>query len=278
MIFMLLISPALGGLLAFSNIFHTRVPTPTNILFAPIYGAQLAAPTAVGANLLGVFGTQMAVLVRNDVTRMLSWVMLGVLLTFGPANVGMTYILRAYTRREYIFLFRDFFGAIKRNFIGALLLGIADLALIVALVYSIIFYYYSPGTDSTIFFLMIFGMSVIYAFMRFYLYIMLITFRLSPFKLFKNAFILALLGLKRNLAALLWVFALIGICVLVMFISVPFGLTLPFFFLAANGGFAACFAAWANVKKYMIDPYYEHKDGEKFELKIEEESIFVDRE
>ena len=277
LIFMLLVSPVFCGFLSFSGIFHTRVSSPSNILFAPLYGAQLASPTPAGANMLGIFGSQTAVLVRNDTTLILSCIMLGVLLTFGPANAGLTYILRAYTRREYAQLWGDFFRTIKKNFFGSVLLGAADLVLMLALGLSTGYYYYSPGTDSTFFFLIMFGMCFVYVFMRFYLYILLITFRLSPFKLYKNAFILALLGVKRNLAGLLGIFALAAVCALIFSFSVPFGITLPFFFLVSNCSFAACFAAWANVKKYMIDPFYEHKDGEKFDLKIDDEPVFIDR-
>ena len=277
LIFMLLISPAFCGLLSFSGIFHTRAASPSNILFAPLYGAQLALPTPAGANMLGIFGAQTAVLLRNDTTLILSYIMLVVFLTFGPANAGLTYVLRGYTRRDYVMLWGDFFRTIKKNFISSILLGAADLALMIALGFSLVYYYYSPGTDSTIFFMIMFAMCVVYAFMRFYLYILLITFKLTPFKLYKNAFILALLGVKRNVAGLLGAFAFIGLCAVIFSFSVPFGLTLPFFFLASNCGFAACFAAWANVKKYMIDPFDDRKDGDKFDIKIDEEPVFVDR-
>ena len=279
LIFMLLVSPAIAGMLGMSGMFHSRAASPSNILFAPIYGAQLASPTVTGNTLLGLYGTQTAILVRNDVTRILSWVMLGTLLTFGPANAGMTFVLRAYTRREFVFQWKDFFGTIKKNFIGSILLGAADLVLTALLVYSTMHYYYSPGTESTIFFLIMFGMTVVYAFMRFYMYILLITFKLSAFKLYKNAFILAFLGVKRNIAAVGGILLFVLLCGVIFMFSVPFGITLPFFFLMSNASFAACFAAWANVKKYMIDPFDDDRrnSGEKFDIKIEEEPTFIDR-
>ena len=279
LIFMLLVSPAIAGMLGMSGMFHSRAASPSNILFAPIYGAQLASPTVTGNTLLGLYGTQTAILVRNDVTRILSWIMLGTFLTFGPANAGMTFVLRAYTRREFVFQWKDFFGTIKKNFVGSILLGAADLALTALLVYSTMHYYYSPGTESTIFFLIMFGMTVVYAFMRFYMYILLITFKLSAFKLYKNAFILAFLGVKRNIAAVGGILLFVLLCGVIFMFSVPFGITLPFFFLMSNASFAACFAAWANVKKYMIDPFDDDKrnSDDKFDIKIEEEPTFIDR-
>jgi uncharacterized membrane protein YesL len=277
LIFMLLISPAFCGLLSFSGFFHTREATPSNIMFAPVYGAQLASPTPAGINMMGIYGAQGAISLPNQVTEILSYVMLVVFLTFGPANAGLTYVVRAYTRREFVFMWGDFFRTIKKNFFGSILMGAADLGLMILLGFSSVYYYYAPGTSNTLLFLIMSGMCFIYLFMRFYIYILLITFKLSPFKLYKNAFILAILGIKRNIAGLLGIVALILLCMLLFMVSVPFGITLPFFFLASNCGFIACFAAWANIKKFMVDPFEEHKDGDKFDIKIDEGSVFVDQ-
>jgi len=65
--------------------------------------------------------------------------------------------------------------------------------------------------------------------------------------------------------------------VLIFMFSIPFGITLPFFFLMSNGSFIACFAAYPNVKKYMIDPYYSEQAEKDDKLEIEEEPIFIDR-
>jgi len=157
-------------------------------------------------------------------------------------------------------------------------LGIADLIVSVLLVMSTM-YYSSASKDFSynILFFITFAMCVVYFIIRFYLYLLLITFKLSPFKLIKNAFILALLGIKRNAVAVIGIGAFILLNVAIFMFNAPLGLTLPFFFLIAHGGFMACFAAYPNIKKYMIDPYYdEHPEkGEKF--KIEEEPTFIDR-
>lgn len=280
LIFMLMVSPIICGLLAnpYVAVFHTRMPTPSNILFAPVYGVHLCYPTPVTANLAGIYGVQDIVVLGNSVTNVLNIIALTVFLTFGLANAGMTYVLRAYTRSEYVFVWHDFFRTIKKNFIGALALGIADLMVSILLVWSTV-YYYNADMDFTytILFFITFAMCVVYFMIRFYLYLLLITFKLSPAKLIKNAFILALLGIKRNFAAVMGIGVFILLNILIFMFNVPLGITIPFFFLIAHGGFMACFAAYPNVKKYMIDPYYEeHPDkGEKF--KIEEEPIFIDR-
>ena len=278
LIYMLMLSPVICGLLAYTGVFSTRAPGPSNILYAPIYGIHLCYPTPATTNLLGILGTQMTVVSGNTLMNVLYGIALLIFLTFGLANAGMTYVLRAYTRSEYAYLWHDFFKTIKKNFFGAMVLGFVDLAVIILLVLSTYYYYATPGTGNTFLFLIMFAMSVIYFMMRFYLYILLITFKLSPFKLIKNAFILALLGIKRNLMAILGIAVLMLIYVVIFMFSLPFGITLPFFLLMSNGAFISCFAAYPNVKKYMIDPYYtEHPEKDKDELKIEDEPIFIDR-
>jgi uncharacterized membrane protein YesL len=277
LIFMLLISPALCGLLWFTEVFHTRVPTPSNILFAPLYGAQLCAPTAAGTNIMGIYGAQSTIPLNNGVTLALSYGMLVVFLTFGPANAGLTHVLRSYTRGDFALMRHDFFRTIKKNFLSSIAMGACDLLMMILLGFSTVYYYSTDGPSNTVLFLIMFGMSFIYLLMRFYIYILLITFKLPPLKLIKNAFILAILGIKRNIMGFLGIAAFVGLCVGLLFVSVPFGITVPLFFLVSNCSFAACFAAYANVKKYMIDPYYDHKDGEKYDITIEEEPIFEDR-
>ena len=278
LIFMMMISPVICGMLAYTGVFDDRAQTPSNILYAPVYGAHLCFPTPATANLTGIYGTQGSVAVGSGVTNALFYITLTVFLTFGPASAGMTYILRAYAKGEFAYLWHDFFGTIKKNFIGSVTLGIADLAVIILLVYSSAHYFTaSAGIDYTILFFITFSMGVIYFIMRFYLYILLITFKLSPVKLIKNSFILALLGIKRNFMAVLGILALLILSILVFWISVPLGITLPFFFLISNCSFITCFAAYANVKKYMIDPYYAEHPGKDGKFKIEEEPVFVDR-
>jgi uncharacterized membrane protein YesL len=279
LIFMLMVSPIIGGMLAYTGVFGDRVQTPSNILYAPVYGAHLCFPTPATANLIGIYGAQSVVVTNSAVSVALMYLTLIVFLTFGLANAGMTYILRAYTRSEFAYLWYDFFNTIKKNFIGAMILGIADLAIIILLIYSGLSYYTAaPDFTYTVLFFITFSTGVIYFIMRFYLYILLITFKLSPVKLIKNAFILALLGIKRNCMAIIGIgiFCLIGI--LIFWLSIPLGLTLPFFFLVAHCSFISCFAAYPNVKKYMIDPYYTaNPKKDKDKLVIEEEPVFIDR-
>ncbi len=126
--------------------------------------------------------------------------------------------------------------------------------------------------DGVFFYTCIF-LLILYSFMRNYIYILLVTFKLSIFKILKNAFIFAVLGIKRNLAALL---GTIVVCVINVyaFVLLPLvGLTLPLIITTTTLNFIGAYAAYPVIKKYMITPYYD--DEEVFE---EYDRIFMDRE
>ena len=95
--------------------------------------------------------------------------------------------------------------------------------------------------------------------MRFYIYTMMITFDLSVFKLLKNALIFTVLGIKRNLMALLGIALLVvlNFAAIMLGLSVGFSapLVFPLFYLPALLGFIATYAAYPCIKRYMIDPY-----------------------
>lgn len=126
--------------------------------------------------------------------------------------------------------------------------------------------------DGVFFYTCIF-LLILYCFMRNYIYILLVTFKLSIFKILKNAFIFAVLGIKRNLAAF---FGMLIVCVINVyaFVLLPLvGLTLPLIITTTTLNFIGTYAAYPIIKKYMITPYYD--DEEVFE---EYDRIFTDRE
>jgi uncharacterized membrane protein YesL len=192
------------------------------------------------------------------------------------ANVGMTYILRGYTRGDGMFIWSDYFRAIKRNLFPAIITGFIDILLMAALAFSSFSYYYNAiDPIATGMSFMTFAMAVVYFMMRFYIYLLLITFKLKPIKLIKNALILAMLGIKRNIMAIIGIFILAVLNVVVFMYMPNIGVLLPSFFLMSNCSFMTCFAAYPNIKKYMIDPYYQEHPEEK-EPEILEEPIVLD--
>ncbi len=113
---------------------------------------------------------------------------------------------------------------------------------------------------------------LIYQFMRAYLYLLLVTFRLPIRKIFKNSFIFAFVGAGRNALALIGEIILLALNFLI-FVNIPMvGIMLPLIITVAACMFMRTYAAYPIVKKYMITPYY--KDEEVNEAY---DKIFEDR-
>ena len=269
--------PVLFALMAAMGITHIESKALTNVMYSPLYGAHLYSPNAGTAALMGVYGAQTSIFTPDNTVLLVFYLLsMIVLFTFGMANTGMTYILRGYTRGDGMFIWSDYFRAIKKNLVSSIVVGFCDIILLSALIFSSFYYYYNVVTGvDLVFFFMTFAMTVIYFMMRFYIYLLLITFRLSPIKLIKNAVILALLGVKRNIMAVLGILVLVALNVVIFMYMPNIGIILPFFFLMSNGSFMTCFAAYPMIKKHMIDPYYHDHPDEK-EPEIIEEPIFLD--
>ena len=191
------------------------------------------------------------------------------LITFGWQNAGSTYILRSMVRGEPVFLFTDYFYAVRRNLKQGFLMGVIDLVAMGLLVFDFIYFSSTAsGFWNDIGFFLIGAMVIIYFFMRFYIYLMLITFELPIRKILKNAFIFVMLGIKRNLMALLGIALVIAVNValFLLFRLTPLGVAIPLMvailhFLAV-ASFTAAYAAYPVIDRYMIAPYRETDEEE----------------
>ena len=101
--------------------------------------------------------------------------------------------------------------------------------------------------------------------MKYYIYVQMVTFNLTVFKILKNSLIFSLLGFKRNIMALLGIILLLLIeltCVTgVGGILLPFGIALPFLILFSTFAYMKVYAAYYKIKEVMIDPYLaEHPE------------------
>lgn len=175
-------------------------------------------------------------------------------LTFGFWNVGLTYLMRELVTGNPVFIFSDMKHAIKKNFKQGFFFGLLDFIICTVLVVDIISIRTIPlGFSGDVMSVLIVAITVIYILMRFYLYLMLITFDMNTKKLFKNALIFVPLGIKRSLLAILWIIIMIAINILIMILYFPLGIVLPIIYLPALPMFTAAYAAFPTIKKYMID-------------------------
>lgn len=179
--------------------------------------------------------------------------------TWGWQNVGATYIIRSLVRGEPVFMWTDFIYAIRKNRRQGFFMGLVDFVCTAVLTFDLVYFsgLYGGFWQDTMFFFTV-GISIIYCFMRYYIYLMLITFDLSISKLIKNAFLFSMLGIGRNIVASLGVILMLVINFLLAVWLVPLGIIvpfiLPFFYFLPFSAFITAYAAYPKIKQYMIDP------------------------
>ena len=199
--------------------------------------------------------------------------------TWGYANAGMAYTIRNLLRGEPVFVWSDFFRTAKKNLGQGLLVGILDAAIIALLYYNMTFY--SVNSSATVFYLLYIATIIfmfVYAVMRTYIYLMLVTFKLGTFKLFKNAFIFAFAGIKRNIVGLLGIVLVIALNVFLFLVFLPLGIILPFVLTVAVCGYIGTYAAYPKIKEVMIDPYYDEYGNPIEQTVSDEEKTEKDKE
>ena len=187
--------------------------------------------------------------------------------TFGWFNVGFTYLMRELISGRPVFIFSDLRHAIKKNAKQGFWLGLMDFAIIYVLYTNLI--NLSGGTMAgflgDVSYVANLAIAIIYAIMRFYIYLMAITFDMKITKIIKNALIFVMLGIKRNLLAILWIIVLAGINLLVLTWFLPLGLIMPLFYIVALPMFTTAYAAYPVIQRYMIDPspYAKNATGDE---------------
>ncbi len=248
-----------------------KTPTQSNPVFAQLYGANVIESTPGSTFMLDLFGAQLEVPVYLDVW---TYILIGIALlflfiTWGWQNVGSAYVLRSMVRGEPVFTFSDYFYAVKRNLKQGLLMGMIDFGIIALLVLDIIYFNSMPSTFWNDFCLFtIIAIALIYFFMRFYLYLMVITFELKLRKILKNALIFVMLGIKRNLMGALGIILItvLNVALFFVFAMTPLGiaipLILPFLYYLAVTSFTAVYAAYPVIDRYMIAPYRNNRTEE----------------
>ena len=242
--------------------------TQTDPLFAPLYGVHIfSGGSPVNTLLLAIHGIQFNVPAFNTpIVYVIIGLFAFLVLTFGWQNVGAAYVMRGLIRGESVFVISDFFYGIKKNFKQGFLLGLVDCLIIGVLVVDYLFFY--TATQSllmNVMYFAIFAICIIYLFMRFYIYLLSITFNLKIRKIIKNAFIFTMLGVKRNLMAAIGIIILAVINIFLYVILAPLGivvpLILPFLYFLAFASFMTTYAAYPVIEKYMIAPYQKENQN-----------------
>lgn len=173
------------------------------------------------------------------------------LVTIGPATAGFTYVLRNFSREEHAWVWSDFKEHALKNYKQAFIISIIDL--IVAIVMYVNFRFYSQMASVNEIYgalrFFVFVILIIYIIMHFYIYPLLVTFKLSVKQIFRNSFIFAMVKLPQNLGILL-------ICAILLFVCYFYyllGILLTPLIVFSTIGLIINFSVYPTIKKYMID-------------------------
>ncbi|MBE6655425.1 MAG: DUF624 domain-containing protein [Ruminococcaceae bacterium] len=177
--------------------------------------------------------------------------------TFGLVNVGTTYLLRNMVIGEPVFIWSDFWYAVRRNFKQGFLFGILDILLIALIPINVMILSQGAGFVNGLLFWLNLVIGVLYVMMRCYIYLQMITFDLSIRKILKNSLIFAFIGIKRLILAFLGNLILIFIVLGLAYSGAMLALAvaLPLTILFSNCAYMTTYAAYFKIKEVMIDAY-----------------------
>lgn len=245
-----------------SGVTQNSAFLPASDLFNSVFGLfnSDASLTPYELSMLGVVGLQNTTFVPTALTYVFYGLGALSLFTFGIVNVGCAYILRNLVSGEPVFIWSDFWYAVKRNWKQALPFGMVDILICTVLGYDIYSYFPGPGatTGTTMLFWTTVILFILYFFMRYYIYVQMLTFKLTVFKILKNSFIFALIGFKRNIVALLAIVLLVFLELLLIGTPlVPLGVAAPLAILFSTLAYIKVYAGYFKIKTVMIDPYVE---------------------
>lgn len=188
------------------------------------------------------------------------------LLPYGFVSVGITNVTRNLARDKHSFGFSDFFETAKKNWKQSLAAGLINIVLTAILLFGMWFYFWSEGLFARL------GLGIcviafaVLAIMKYYMWLLIITFKLPLKSVYMNSFYFVFLNWKNNLIIGLVSIAYYALLVLAFF-YLPYPLTLSLTFLLTSllfPGFKQLlvqYLVFPSVKQHIIDPYYaEHPD------------------
>lgn len=260
----------------------TRIESylPASDLFQNLGGIfMIESPSPFQMTLYALEGIQTQVLVNTTLTYVFLAIGALTLLTFGIVNVGTAYILRNIAMGEPVFVWSDFIYAVKRNWKQALPFGMLDLLINAILAFNIYSTVTAESFATSIMFWANVVLVILYFFMRCYIYVQMVTFKLTVFKILKNSLIFALLGFKRNIMSLLGTLLLIVLEVLFVFslggVLLSFGVAMPLAIMFSAMAYMKVFAAYFKIKEIMIDPYKEEHPDEFERDDVAEDDVIM---
>lgn len=134
--------------------------------------------------------------------RIMFTVLMFLLWGSGPATTVYAYVVRCFTNRTPVWMISDGFDAFKQNFKQSILVGIIDVAVLIFGINAIYFYYSMHAQTGQSIWMFICSLTVmmfiIFTWMQFYIYQLMVTFKLKFKELIKNSVLMAIAFLPFN--------------------------------------------------------------------------------
>lgn len=265
-------------LFATSGNTNTESTTPASYIYQQIYGViqyDSASPSVM--TMQSVYGVSTPLSVWTTVTKILYYSAFLLPITFSLSNIGMAYVNRGFIRRDYVTVWHDYWYAIKRDWKQGIVVGLIDCG-IIYLLYNAIVFYSANKADYMMYVFFFFSVffALLYFVMRMYLFTMVVTFDLKIRKMFKNALLFSLLGIKRNICAVLGIAVTLFVSVELVLIFTSVGMILPFLYTISLLYLISMYCTYPVIHKYMIKPM-EDQNKKQEPPHDNDEPVFIDR-
>lgn len=175
-------------------------------------------------------------------------------ITVGPAQAGLTYLLRCFSYELPTFYWSDFKDKMKENLKQGIAVSLINLVAIVLLIID--FYLYDQMTDNGSNFMLsaanglLIVVFLLFVMMSMYIYPMMVSYELNLKNLYKNAFLFSIGRFLPNLGVLIICFLLvIGPMAVVMFSGNAIALVIVYIYYLILG-----FSLPGLVLNFFINP------------------------
>ncbi len=197
------------------------------------------------------------------------------LMLTGPFTAGFTYVIRNYAKQEPTFLWSDFFEQAKRNLKQSLIASITSTLGIYLILQALIVYnsmFIKNGLPLGTLYIIFAIVLSLFTILFFYVYPMIVTFRMSMKTILKNAWTFTIMKLPQNFIILALLLAVNGGLLYVFTFMLYFPqiyFLLVCLILPGFSSFTTNYYVWHVLDKHII----------KYVTKTEKtESIFTDEE
>ncbi len=202
------------------------------------------------------------------------------MITVGPAQAGMTYLLRCFAYEMPTFTWTDFKDKMKENFKQGLLVSVINLFAIAFLIYDLYLYTQLNAQSSAILSIangLLIVVFVLFLMMSLYIYPMMVSYQLKTKHLYKNAILFAFAKFLPNLGVLLLCFIIILAPMLIgVLVGAPIIIGIGYVIYVILGyslpGYIINFVINPIIDKYLKPVEKEGSDSAVVELTEDTES------